>query len=457
MHSTSTTGPGDRAVLVAIQLPGVTDAELHSSLDELRRLAKTLGLRAVARITQPRPNANASTVLGAGKLTELAALTGGTGVVPAGAAKRQTGSKPSEADEPEPEETDDDVESERAGVVIFDHDLTPSQIRNLEGATSAEVLDRASVILAIFQRHARTREACLQVEIARLAYLAPRLRATGAGKERQRGGIGGKGAGESALELDRRRVRDRIAELRRELLAAQQETDIRRSRRARRDTVALVGYTNAGKSSLMRGLTGSDVLVRDQLFATLDTTIRRLSPPTKPAVLVSDTVGFIKKLPHDLVASFRSTLEEARDAALLLYVVDASDPAWRSQLEVTRSVLAELDAGEVPSLLLLNKADRLSDEERQTLAEELPAAVLLSAHDAQDVVDLHGRIVAFFERGMVEALLLVEYSRSRLTHRIHESCRVLGEEHGEDGTSLRVRACPDLVAQIVAEGARRVA
>src|SRR5204862_6499600 len=181
-----------------------------------------------------------------------------------------------------------------------------------------------SVILAIFQRHARTREARLQVEIAALSYLAPRLRASGAGTERQRGGIGGKGAGESSLELDRRRIRDRIAELKQELAAVEREGLTRRSRRIREDTVALVGYTNAGKSSLMRALTGSDVLVEDKLFATLDTTVRALRPATRPRVLVSDTVGFIKKLPHDLVASFKSTLDEALEASLLLFVVDAS-------------------------------------------------------------------------------------------------------------------------------------
>ncbi|MCA9848938.1 MAG: GTPase HflX, partial [Dehalococcoidia bacterium] len=194
-----------------------------------------------------------------------------------------------------------------------------------------------------FQRHARTREARLQVEIARLAYDAPRLRESGGGGDRQRGGIGGKGAGESSLELDRRRIRDRIAELRRELEGISKEDAVRRARRVERgDTVALVGYTNAGKSSWFRRLTQGDVYVADELFATLDTTVRRLQPETRPPVLVSDTVGFIKKLPHDLVASFRSTLDEAREASVLVHVVDVSDAAWREQLQVTRDVLAEL-------------------------------------------------------------------------------------------------------------------
>ena len=458
MDSKSKLRPGVRAILVSAHLPGVSDAELSSSLDELQRLAKTLGLEVTNRITQPRPNTNAPTVLGAGKLMELATLTGGTGVIPAGASKRQTGSTPKEDESLSPVEivldTDEVDPGQRAGVVLFDHDLTPAQIRNLEGATSAEVLDRTSVILSIFQRHARTREARLQVEIARLTYLAPRLRESGAGQDRQRGGIGGKGAGESALELDRRRVRDRIAELRRDLVAAQKESDLRRTRRALRDTVALVGYTNAGKSSLMRGLTGSRVLVKNQLFATLDTTVRQLAPPTKPQVLVSDTVGFIKKLPHDLVASFRSTLAEARDAALLLNVVDVSDPAWPNHLKVTEDVLGELKAGDVPSLLLLNKIDRLDAGALDVVMAEYPDAVPLSAHRPEDVVMLHERITTFFEREMIEAELQVAYSDGRIVNRIHESCRVLVEEHEELGTRLKIRANPILIEELVSEGAK---
>src|SRR5690606_1278286 len=235
--------------------------------------------------------------------------TGGTGVVPSGATKKKR--KIDEAEEPsDGAEPEDGEPAERASVVLVDHDLSPTQARNLERATGATVLDRTSVILSIFQRHARTREAKLQVEIARLVYEVPRLRESGGGADRQRGGIGGKGAGESGLELDRRRVRDRIAELREELKSIAGEAGVRRARRAEIPTIALVGYTNAGKSSWMRALTGGEAYVADKLFATLDTTVRALVPETRPRILVSDTVGFIKKLPHDLVASFRSTLEE---------------------------------------------------------------------------------------------------------------------------------------------------
>ena len=302
------------------------------------------------------------------------------------------------------------------------------------------MLDRTSVILSIFQRHARTREARIQVEIARLTYLAPRLREVGAGADRQRGGIGGKGAGESAVELDRRRIRDRIAELRSELAQVQRESDVRRARRVERgDTFALVGYTNAGKSSWFRMLTGGDVYVADELFATLDTTVRALAPETRPRILVSDTVGFIDRLPHDLVASFRSTLEEARDASLLVHVVDASDPAFRAQLEVTRRVLAEIEADQAPSLLLLNKIDRVDAETREALAAELPDAIQVSARSREDLATVRERIVAFFERDMVEDELFVPYAKSALVHRVHESARVLEELHEDEAPRRRAR------------------
>jgi GTP-binding protein HflX len=331
---------------------------------------------------------------------------------------------------------------------LVDHELTPSQARNLERATGAEVLDRTAVILAIFQRHARSREARLQVEIARLVYWAPRVRESSGRQDRQGGGIGGRGAGESQLELDRRKLRDRIAELREELAAIEREAGVRRRRREAQPKLALVGYTNAGKSSLMRALTGSGAAVADRLFATLDTTVRTLHPETKPRILVSDTVGFIKQLPHELVASFRSTLDEARDADLLLHVVDAADPAFPAQIEVTRGVLEDIGAQDVPRLLLLNKIDRVDAARRGTLRAEHPDALLLCAKDAQDVAHLHERIRAFFERDMVEAELTVPYARHKLVAEIHESCRVLSEAHDERGTKLRLRARPEVIARL---------
>jgi GTP-binding protein HflX len=442
------------AVALGVQLPGVSDQEHAASLLELARLGKTLGVDVVAQVTQRRPRLDTGSVVGEGKLRELAALTGGSGVVPMGPPRRR--GRP-EAEDADSEEQDQDQDAEatvappaapRASVVLVDHDLTPSQARNLELATSAEVLDRSAVILAIFQKHARSREARLQVEIARLSYWAPRLRESSGGKDRQTGGIGGRGAGESQIELDRRKLRDRIAELRAEIASIEREAGVRRQRRGEESRVALVGYTNAGKSSLMRGLTGSGVAVADRLFATLDTTVRALHPETRPRILVSDTVGFIKKLPHELVASFRSTLDEARDADLLLHVVDAADPAFPAQIQVTREVLQEIGAQEVPRLLLLNKIDRVDAERAEALRAEYEDALLLSAKRPEDVARLHERIRSFFERDMVEEELSIPYARQKLVAEIHASCRVLSETHDERGTRLRLRARPAVLARL---------
>ncbi len=441
-----------RAVLVGVQLPGVGDEEHESSLAELGRLAKTLGLKVVARVTQKRTALAAAAVVGSGKVKELARLTGGSGHIPSGVPAHRRRDDDDESEPSDTSETDVPLEaSERASVVLVDHELSPSQARNLERATGAEVLDRTAVILEIFQRHARSREAVLQVEIARLAYMAPRLRESSGGKDRQAGGIGGKGAGESQIEVDRRKVRDRIAELRRELAAIEKDAATRRRRRATQPTVAIVGYTNAGKSSLMRALTGSELLVADQLFATLDTTVRALQPETKPRILVSDTVGFIKKLPHDLVASFRSTLEEAREAALLVHVVDASDPAFPAQMQVTATVLAEIESAEAPRLLALNKSDKLTEEQRSALVQAFPEAMLLSAKSPADVARLRARIIDFFEREMIEDEILVPYARQRVVSTIYEQCRVLAEACDETGTRLRVRGRPEVVARLRAE------
>ena len=439
-------GPRPRAVVVGIQFPDVSDEAFDASLRELERLSDTLGMDVIGRVTQKRSVLVAASVIGEGKLKELAVFTGGKGIIPAYSAPGAT----SDDDDEDEEEPDEETKSKRASYVLVDHELTPGQTRNLERATGAQVMDRSMVFLSIFQRHARTREARLQVEIARLTYEAPRLREASAGGDRQRGGAGQKGACETALELDRRKIRDRIAELKRELEIVKREADTRRSRRSGEDTptVALVGYTNAGKSSLMRALTGDPVYVADQLFATLDTTVRVLQPETRPKILVSDTVGFIKKLPHDLVASFRSTLEEAKDASLLLHLVDASDPAFRDQLEVTRSVLAEIGADANPKLLLLNKADRLRAEERLALAQEFPDGLLLSARDADDVRALHARIVGFFESAMEEAELIVPYSEQRHVATLHARARVLEERYEEDGAHVRVRATKAVLAAL---------
>jgi GTP-binding protein HflX len=435
------------AVLVGVQLPGVSDTDHAGDLAELGRLVHTLGFEVTATVSQRREALAAAAVIGEGKLKDLAKLTGGKGVVPSGASAKTSKArarwKTAEDKDDEPDDEDSDSEGEekppKATVVVVDHEISPSQARNLERATGARVLDRTGVIVDIFHRHAKSREARLQVEIARLNYVAPRLRESTGKSERQRG----KGAGEAAIELDRRKIRDRIAELREELAAIQKEQAHRRNARRGQLRVALVGYTNAGKSSLMRALTGSDVLVADKLFATLDTTVRALHPETKPRLLVSDTVGFIKKLPHDLVASFQSTLAEALEASLLLCVVDASDPTFGSQLDVTRGVLHDIGADSVPTKLLFNKVDLLSEAARERLLRSHGEdAIALTAHDARDVTALRETIIGFFEARMVEEELLVPYARQGLIGEVYENARVLSEDYDESGTRLRVRALP---------------
>jgi len=446
------------AVLVGVQLPDVSDLEHATHLDELGRLVRTLGYEPVATVTQRRAGAGAGTVLGTGKLKELANLTGGPGVIASGAADRTSKAKERwEAEAAQDEDAEDpaDAQAPAAGaqvvagekptVVVVDHELSPSQLRNLEKATGALVLDRTGVIVDIFHRHARSREARMQVEIARLKYLAPRLRESAGRSERQQG----RGAGDSAVELDRRKIRDRVAELNEGLAAVQRAQENRRFARRDQLRVALVGYTNAGKSSLMRALTGSEVLVADQLFATLDTTVRALQPESRPRVLVSDTVGFLRKLPHDLVASFRSTLDEALEASLLLYVADASDPSWEDQLEVTRAVLREIGAAEVPSLLLLNKIDHVDQATRRVLRKRFPEAILLSAHAPVDVASLRQAVLDFFEALMVEADLQIPYARQGLVGEVYESARVLSETFDEAGRTVRVRSLPGAVAKLV--------
>lgn len=456
------------AVLVGIQLPNTSAAELESSLQELSRLVTTLGYNVVGRVSQKRSSSKTFNVLGDGKLAELAEWTGGTGKIASlvvhkkskaalkweeeklhdeEAADEDGGVEDDEA-ESDPTESIASEHKNSAQVVVVDAELSPSQLRNLESVTGVTVLDRTGVIIEIFSRHARTKAARLQVEIARLSYVAPRLRETGGSEDRGGGGVGGKGAGETSLELDKRRIRDRIKELKIELASIGNEHLQRRARREQEISVALVGYTNAGKSSLMRAMTGSEVLVADKLFATLDTTVRPIYPETRPKILISDTVGFIKKLPHDLVASFKSTLDEALHASLLLFVVDASDPSFRSQLEVTQSVLSEVGATDVPRLMILNKQDCLTAEQTAEIQAEFPEAVFISTRRPEDVKNLRDKILSYFESDMVDEDLFVPYTAKGIIGDIRAKMRVLAENYDEKGVTLKVRAGADRLDQI---------
>ncbi|OBU33427.1 GTPase HflX [Photobacterium phosphoreum] len=430
----------DRALLISVQTPQFKGDEAKASLAELARLVTTLGFKVVGTQSQKLSSNQRMNVLGSGKMAEIAHLTGNQGVM-------------------DDFDDDDDIVDEMlfgelpsedlpfgsADVVVFDCDLSPSQLRNVENQLGVEVFDRTGIIIEIFSRHARTRTARLQVEIARLNYLAPRLRESTIGnKERQMG----KGAGETTLELDRRKVRDQLAELRRELASVQDELKGRRTQRSELFCVALVGYTNAGKSSMMRALTGSEVLVENKLFATLDTTVRALQPITQPRILVSDTVGFIKKLPHDLVASFHSTLAEAHDASLLLYVVDASDASFRSQLDVVHDVLHEVGVDDIAKRLVLNKSDQLSDEEQQALMIEFPDAIMTSTRNPADITKLHQYILSIAEHEMVEDEIIVPYTANGIIGEIRSNMSVTKEEYEYEHITFTVRSNPINLARL---------
>jgi GTP-binding protein HflX len=407
-----------RAIVAAVQRPSVSDAEFDASLTELRQLAKTLGFEVVDKFTQKRAGFDAAAYFGTGKREELK----------------------------------EKILESGAELVLIDHEISPSQAFNLAKEVGGEVMDRTMVILEIFHRHASSKFARAQVEIARLGYMGPRLReaAKQAGpKDRARSGTGGRSGGESHGELDRRKIRDRIAELQEDLDAMVLERNTQRARRQERQSlarVALVGYTNAGKSTLMRALTGSEVLVANKLFATLDTTVRALHPETVPRVLVSDTVGFIKNLPHGLVASFKSTLDEALEASLLAHVVDASDPGFERQLAVTEEVLDEIGAKDVPRLLVFNKIDRGGEE--TALRAKYPGCIVMSAKREGDVARLREAIAAFFQKDLVEAELFLPWSAQNLRGEIFENCKVLEERTDGDGAILRVRGEAKVVKRL---------
>src|SRR5258708_4597374 len=407
-----------RAIVAAVQLSSVSDAEFEASLTELRQLAKTLGYEVAGKFTQKRAGFDKTAYFGTGKREEL---------------KEQ-------------------ILENRAEILLIDHEISPSQAFNLEKEAGCEVMDRTMLILEIFHRHASSRFARAQVEIARLAHMGPRLReaAKQAGpKDRARSGTGGRSGGESHGELDRRKIRDRIAELQEELDAMALERRTQRVRRHERQglaRLALVGYTNAGKSTLMRALTGNEALVADKLFATLDTTVRALQPESVPRVLVSDTVGFIKNLPHGLVASFKSTLEEALEASLLVHVADASDAGLERQLKVTGEVLGEIGAREGPRLLVFNKIDRGGDE--AALRKQYPGCIVMSARREGDVAKLREAIGGFFQKRLVEAELFLPWAAQKLRGQIFAPCPVLEGRPGDAGAFPRGRGEPEGVNRL---------
>jgi len=396
-----------RALLVGTGFGTRTVEEAESSLDELVLLADTAGADAVEVVLQRRDRPDPATYVGRGKVEELQAS----------------------------------VEALDIDVVVVDDELTPAQQRNLEAKFSCDVVDRVALILDIFAQHASSQEGMVQVELAQLRYRMPRLRGRGLQLSQQGGGIGTRGPGETQLEVDRRRIQRRITTLEGELVRLAKNRATQRKARRRRSlpTLALVGYTNAGKSTLLNRITQADVLVEDRLFSTLDPTTRRLRLPGGETVLCSDTVGFVRRLPHQLVEAFRSTLEEVGEADLLVHVVDATAPDAEAQIEAVRSVLAEIGAGELPELMVLNKVDIADDDRRRDLLRSMGAdAIEVSACTGEGVEELVAAIAARLRAMGAVVELMVPYERGDVLAALHRDGEVIVEVH--DGAGTRVRA-----------------
>jgi GTP-binding protein HflX len=393
----------ERAVLVGVG-PGIAEEDL----DELAALADSAGAEPVARIVQSRAEPDPATFVGKGKIEEI----------------HRT------------------LHREGAELVIFDHELTPGHLRALEGRLKVKVLDRTALILDIFALHARTREGKAQVELAQLNYLLPRLRGWGEAMSRMGGGVGTRrGPGETKLELDRQHIRRRITKLRRDIRDLQRTRDTKRSARQRSNVpqIAIAGYTNAGKSTLMNRLTGSDVVVANQLFATLDPTTRRIVLPNGRRATMTDTVGFVSKLPHDLVEAFRSTLEEVTLSELVVHVADASSPHLDEQVDAVRRVLEEIGAGELPEVLALNKIDRVAGADRARLARRFPGAASVSALTGEGVEGLLGAIGEATPNPPIELEALVPWDRGDLVAMLYREGEVLNAEAEPEGTRVWAR------------------
>ena len=406
----------DRAVLVGVDR-GSAAWPVEESLAELERLAHTAGSDVVASVTQRMDRPNPRTFIGAGKAEEIARVSADAG----------------------------------ASVVIFDDELSPRQQANLEDLIpETKVLDRTALILDIFALHATSREGKLQVELAQLEYVLPRLRGMWGHLEAERlgGGRGARfGAGESQLEVDRRMTRKRISELKADLRKVSAEREVQRKSRAGSGVfrVALVGYTNAGKSTLLNRLTGADVLAYDMLFATLDSTTRRLALPEGREIVLTDTVGFINKLPHGLVDAFRSTLDEVREADLLLHVVDASHSQREAQMQAVREVLQEIDSAEKPAVIVMNKIDSVEADDLERLEKRFRGAVFVSGLTGSGADALMHRIAEEASRGSVNLTALVPYTRGDLVKLAHERTQLLSERHTAEGTMLVLRAPQSVV------------
>jgi GTP-binding protein HflX len=406
----------ERVILVGVAVGGSIEAT-ERSLEELRRLTETAGAEVLDATVQRRTRPDAGTFVGKGKVLEVAEM----------------------------------VKTLGADTVIMDDELSPGQLRRLEEMVDAKVIDRTAVILDIFAQHATSREGKAQVELAQLNYLLPRLRGWGESLNRMGGGIGTRrGPGETKMEVDRRRIRRRITKLHRDLEEMAKTRDAKRRGRERAGVpgVALAGYTNAGKSTLLNRLSGAGVLVEDKLFSTLDPTTRRLDLPGGRSATLTDTVGFIAKLPHDLVEAFKSTLEEVARADLVVHLVDAAQADPMPQIDAVRKVLAEVGAADVPELLVLNKADLVDDLSRARLARQFPGTPLVSATTGEGVERLLDEVAARLPHPEVCLTVVLPFQRGDLLDRAYRDGEVLEADHQPNGTRLLVRA-PAALAHVL--------
>ncbi|MCL4293703.1 MAG: GTPase HflX [Acidimicrobiia bacterium] len=396
-----------RALLVGCALGTTTTADAETSLEELGRLVDTAGAEPVAEELQRRDAPDPATYVGKGKVGEIAAL----------------------------------VDALDADVVVFDDELSPAQQRNLEKLFGVDVVDRVAVILDIFAQHAASQEGMVQVELAQLRYRLPRLRGRGVQMSQQGAGINTRGPGETQLEVDRRRIQQRITRLERDLarLARTRATQRKARRRRSLPLVALVGYTNAGKSTLLNRLTESDVLVEDRLFSTLDPTTRRLALPGGEAILASDTVGFVRRLPHQLVEAFRSTLEEVAEADLLVHVVDGSSSEPEGEIAAVRSVLREIGADRIPELLVVNKVDEADPDTVKGLLAAHRGSVPVSAATGEGVDELLAAVGSGLRALDRVVELAVPYGRGDVVAGLHREGEVLVEVHEAAATRIRAR------------------
>ena len=413
----------EKVVLAGVWTQGTLE-QAERSMRELAALAETAGAEVLEAVIQRREHPDPSTYLGSGKVEELHQI----------------------------------VKATRADTVICDGELSPGQLRKLEDILKVKVVDRTWLILDIFAQHARSREGKAQVALAQFQYLIPRLRGWGEALSRQAGGAGGgagggvgtRGPGETKIETDRRRIRDSMTKLRRELKEMEKSRVTQRAarKRAQVPAVAIAGYTNAGKSSLLNRITGAGVLVQNALFATLDPTIRKTKTPSGREFTIADTVGFVRHLPHQLVEAFRSTLDEVKDADLILHVVDGSDEAPFEQIAAVREVLNDIDAGGVPELIVINKADIADQEMINQILRREPGAVVVSAATGAGIEELLLAIEADLPQFLEEVEVVVPYSRGDLISRAHELGDVLELKHLEGGTKIHARVPKHLAFEL---------